>query len=57
MTVLFDVKVAAISKHLKNIFATNELKENSVVSILETTDTDGKKYQTIEFYKEARSVR
>lgn len=43
---LFEVKVPAISKHLKNIFETLELKEESVVSILETTAHDGKKYKT-----------
>jgi hypothetical protein len=36
----------AISKHLTNIFETNELEENSVISILETTATDGKNYKT-----------
>lgn len=43
---LFDVQIPAISKHLKNIFEQNELDENSVISILETTATDGKKYNT-----------
>ena len=43
---LFEVKKAAISKHLKNIFASGELMEDSVVSILETTAADGKKYPT-----------
>jgi hypothetical protein len=43
---LFGVKVPAINKHLKNIFATGELVENSVVSILETTAADGKNYAT-----------
>lgn len=37
MAELFGVKVPAISKHLTNIFETNELEENSVISILETT--------------------
>ena len=32
MADLFDVQKAAISKHLKNIFAEGELQENSVVS-------------------------
>lgn len=41
---LFDVKKAAISKHLRNIFDSSELNENSVVSILETTAQDGKVY-------------
>ena len=43
---LFDVKRPAISKHLKNIFESGELKEESVVSILETTANDGKCYKT-----------
>ena len=47
---LFGVQVPAVSKHLRNIFNSNELRENSVVSILETTAADGKKYQT-KFYK------
>lgn len=38
---LFDVKRPAISKHLKNIFAEGELKEDVVVSILETTTQHG----------------
>lgn len=50
MAQLLAVKVPAISKHLKKIFATNELNVNSVVSILETTATDGKNYQTT-FYR------
>ncbi|MHA8060980.1 virulence RhuM family protein [Aquirufa beregesia] len=46
MSELFGVKVPAISKHLTNIFETNELDENSVISILETTAPDGKNYKT-----------
>lgn len=46
MSELFGVAVPAVSKHLKNIFDTGELQENSVVSILETTAADGKNYQT-----------
>jgi len=46
MAELFDVGVPAISKHLSNIFESGELIENSVISILETTAEDGKKYQT-----------
>ena len=46
MTELFGVQKAAISKHLKNIFESEELVENSVVSVLETTASDGKKYKT-----------
>lgn len=46
MAELFGVKVPAISKHLSNIFETNELEEISVISILETTASDGKNYKT-----------
>lgn len=38
---LFGVKKAAISKHLKNIFATGELHEELVVSKMETTTRHG----------------
>lgn len=41
MAALFDVKIPAISKHLKNIFTTNELKEDVVVSKMETTTQHG----------------
>ncbi len=53
MAALFDVQKAAISKHLKNIFGTAELKERSVVSILETTAKDNKKYQVKHFNLDA----
>jgi hypothetical protein len=46
MAELFGVGVPAISKHLKNIFESGELQQDSVISILETTAEDGKKYQT-----------
>jgi len=46
MAQLFDVGVPAISKHLKNIFETGELIENSVISKMETTASDGKNYTT-----------
>lgn len=46
---LFGVKQPAISKHLKNIFESGELKEISVHSILEYTAADGKSYKT-KFY-------
>ena len=41
MAELFDVKTPAISKHLKNIFNTGELREDVVISILETTTKHG----------------
>jgi hypothetical protein len=43
---LFGVQVPAINKHLKNIFESGELEEDSVISILETTAADAKKYKT-----------
>lgn len=43
---LFGVQVPAINKHLKNIFESGELEEDSVISILEITATDGKNYKT-----------
>jgi len=46
MADLFGVKPPAVSKHLKNIFASGELLEPAVVSILETTAADGKTYAT-----------
>lgn len=49
MAELFDVQKAAISKHLKNLFEDGEVDKNSVVSILETTAADGKKYK-VAFY-------
>lgn len=49
MSELFGVGVPAISKHLKNIFEDNELQEVSVVSKMEITASDGKKYNTL-FY-------
>lgn len=46
MAALFGVQVPAINKHLNNIFSSGELEEEAVISILETTATDGKAYQT-----------
>lgn len=43
---LFDVNVPAISKHMKNIFKCEELTEESVVSKMEITASDGKTYVT-----------
>ena len=46
MAKVFDVQVPAISKHLKNIFDEEELVRNSVISKMEITASDGKKYNT-----------
>ncbi len=43
---LFETKRQAITKHLKNIFQSGELNENSVCSILELTASDDKSYKT-----------
>ena len=50
---LFNVKVPAVSKHLKNIFESGELVADSVISILETTAADGKTYKTKYFNLDA----
>jgi len=49
IALLFGVQRPAITKHLKNIFESKELDENSVSSILEHTAKDGKQYTT-KFY-------
>lgn len=46
---VFGVKRPTITKHLKNIFKSNELNEKSVCSILEHTANDGKTYK-IQYY-------
>jgi len=46
MSELFGVQRPAITKHLKNIFESSELEQDSVSSILEHTAEDGKKYKT-----------
>ena len=46
MADLFGVGIPAVNKHLKNIFESGELQEDSVISILEITAEDGKKYKT-----------
>jgi hypothetical protein len=49
IALLFGVQRPAVTKHLKNIFESGELDENSVSSILEHTAEDGKDYKT-KFY-------
>jgi hypothetical protein len=43
---LFDVHVATINEHLKNIFKTHELEEDSVIRKFLITASDGKNYNT-----------
>ncbi len=52
MAELFGVNVPAISKHLTNIFDTNELKKQSTVSILEIVQNEGSRNvkRSREFY-------
>ncbi|HCT70110.1 MAG: virulence RhuM family protein [Lentimicrobium sp.] len=50
MAELFGVNVPAVNKHLKNIFETGELEQASVISKMETTAADGKRYTT-NFYR------
>lgn len=46
IAILFGTKRPAITKHIKNIIDSGELKADSVSSILELTASDGKKYKT-----------
>lgn len=50
MAELFGVDRTVITKHLKNIFETEELDENSVCAKIAHTAADGKKYPT-QFYR------
>ena len=49
MSVLFDCTTDNIGLHLKNIFASGELKKESVTEKISATASDGKNYQT-QFY-------
>ncbi len=53
MAALFDVQKAAISKHLKNIFDSEELSEKATVSILETVAKNNKTYKIKHFNLDA----
>ncbi|MCD4719442.1 MAG: virulence RhuM family protein [Desulfobacula sp.] len=43
---LFDVQIATINEHLKNILNSGELEENAVIRKFLITATDGKNYKT-----------
>ena len=49
---LFGTKVPAISKHLKNIFASGELDRDATISKMETVQDEGGRSvrRTIDFY-------
>jgi len=49
MAELFDIDRSVITKHLKNIFESKELEENSVSAKIAHTAFDGKKYN-VKFY-------
>jgi len=46
MSVLYGVDVRTVNFHLKTIFSTSELVEDSVIRKFRITATDGKKYET-----------
>jgi len=46
MAELFDVNVRTISEHLRNIFQSGELREDSVIRKFRNTASDGKQYLT-----------
>lgn len=52
MAALFGVEVPAISKHLNNIYETDELQKESTISILETVQLEGNRNvkRSLEFY-------
>ena len=49
IAILFDCDRSVITKHLRNIFASGELKKNAVCANFAHTAADGKTYQT-QFY-------
>lgn len=49
MAELFGVDTRTVNEHLKNIFNSSELQENSVIRKIRTTASDGKMYET-QFY-------
>ena len=49
MSMLYGIDRSGIARHIKNIFADNELDESSVCAIFAHTANDGKNYQT-QFY-------
>jgi hypothetical protein len=46
MAELFDIAISTTNEHLKNIFNTKELEENSVIRNFRITAEDGKEYTT-----------
>ncbi len=46
MALLYDVSIPTVNEHLKNIFGTRELEEDSVIRNFRITAADGKIYDT-----------
>ena len=44
---LYDKTISTVNEHLKNIFGTDELREDSVIRNFRITAEDGKVYDTI----------
>jgi hypothetical protein len=57
MGVLYDVNVRTVNEHLKNVFADNELQEDSVIRKFRITAADGKSYETQGFSRNCQSPR
>ena len=53
---LFNVEINTVNYHLKEIFKSGELVEDSVIRKIRITANDGKKYLTA-FYNEAKKLR
>ncbi|KRC01226.1 cell filamentation protein Fic [Hydrogenophaga sp. Root209] len=53
MAELFAVSVPTVNEHLKNIFASGELPEDSVIRKFRTTAADGKSYATNHYHLDA----
>jgi hypothetical protein len=53
MAALFTVDVRTVSEHLKNIFASGELNEDSVIRKFRITKSDGKSYATNHYSMDA----
>ena len=49
---LFGRDKSTVSRHLKNIFAEEELDRNSVVAKIATTAADGKQYGAVQHREE-----
>jgi hypothetical protein len=55
MGLLYDVDVRTINYHLKNVFSSSELEEDSVIRNIRITAADGKSYNT-KYYKLAATI-